>query len=138
MEGLVVPISLGDRFDSGGCYAHIIRYIGTLLDFIEASLHGSGWTTGGRNIPYSGLQTIYRHVCVMSLYPSKRDSEMLKTRFKKRVAFVPSVLSKRVFLIKTKFRQRSFRVSRNVIFILAFHINFGRITRFVLHIASHV
>ena len=48
-------------------------------------------------------------------YPSKRDSEMLKTRFKKRVAFVPSLFPKRV--IKKHFaifNRVSFAVSSNL------------------------
>ena len=43
---------------------------------------------------------IYLQSCLRAGYPSKRDSEMLKTRFKKRVAFVLSLLPKRV--IKTR------------------------------------
>ena len=34
--------------------------------------------------------------CLRAWYPSKRDSEMLKSRFKKCAAFVPSLFPKRV------------------------------------------
>ena len=44
----------------------------------------------------------------------KRDSEMLKMRFKKRVAFVPSLLPKHIS--KPSFQQSAFRVSCNIIF----------------------
>ena len=59
--------------------------------------------------PNSRLQS-----CLRTKYTSKRDSTMLKSRFKKRVAFVPSLFPKRV--IKNAFEQSAFRVSRNVIF----------------------
>ena len=52
-------------------------------------------------------------------YPSKRDSKMLKTRLKKRVAFLPSLFPKRV--IKTRFaifNKVSFAVSSNLVCIV--------------------
>ena len=55
----------------------------------------------------------------MSAYPSKRDLVMLKTRFEKRVAFVPSLFPKRV--IKTRFaifNKVSFAVSSNLVCIV--------------------
>ena len=58
---------------------------------------------------------------IMSAYrvPSKSDSEMLKTQFKKHVAFVPSLFPKRV--IKTRFsifNKVSFAVSSNLVCIV--------------------
>ena len=47
-------------------------------------------------IPFSFRQTHMDtlQTCMRTGYPSKRDSEMLKTRLKKRVAFVPSLFPK--------------------------------------------
>ena len=57
--------------------------------------------------------------CLRKGYHSKRDSEMLKTRFKKRVAFVQSLFPKRV--IKTRFaifNKVSFAVLSNLVCIV--------------------
>ena len=55
----------------------------------------------------------YSRVCVQGTRPSKRDSEMLKMRFKKRVAFVPSLFPKCVI-----FNKVSFAMSSNLVCIV--------------------
>ena len=57
---------------------------------------------------------LYLQSCLRAGYPLERDSEMLKTRLKKRVVLVTSLLPKRV--IKNAFQQSAFCVSHNVIF----------------------
>ena len=67
------------------------------------------------------LGTYQHHIqsCLRTGYPSKRDSELFKTRLKKRVAFEPSLFPKRV--IKTRFaifNKVSFAVSSNLVCIV--------------------
>ena len=69
--------------------------------------------------------------CLQAGYPSKCDSEMLKTRFKKCIAFVHIVYCQNAWS-KPSFNK--VRFACHTMSYLAFHINFGRITRFVLHI----